>query len=213
MEGVEEWDRVLAAWRSLGAGDIEGAVGAVGRWSEAGEPDPGDAPDLDVRLARAHVALAEGAWAAAVSCSLDSLSNLERRGLSPEEASEFTSSFQQVIWRAGKGSAGLGGKQVAAFGSADDAKRASGAFSGLSTRLYLAKSVPVDAKSALIRHFALCAVACDNALLELCRRKPSLLGRLRRRGGADVPAIAQPLPSFDVSGPLREDRWDAALAG
>lgn len=203
--------RAARAWAALKAGDIEGAADQAGRWVPLEEGAP--APDVDLCLAQAHIALAEEAYPAALDASIAVLSALGTGVAQVDDAtaSALARSFQRVICEAGNGAAGLAGMHFAAFSTPDACKRASGVFSGLSTRLYLTRPIATEAKAPLVKHFARCAVACDTALLDLCRKRGGFLDRIRKRREAPVEDASgpglRPLPELAVEGPLREDAW------
>ena len=207
-------DRAAEAWAFLRAGDAERAADLVGRWQEPEDGDLTGVPAPDVCLVQAHIALAEGTYASAISCATTALGIMGTAADGADDGrDELARSFQLVIAAAGDGVAGLAGKRLASFATPDDAKRASGTYSGLSTRLYLTRPIPPAWKADLIKHFALCAVACDTALMEMCKKHGSVFSRLRRKKDeADRTSAAQPLPHFEVTGPVRESRWEE-LAG
>ena len=212
MDCGRDIDGAAEAWGLLRSGDVEGAAGLVGRWQEPEDGDPTGVPAPDVCLAQAHIALVEGSYAGALSCAMTALGIMgAAAGDADGELEELARSFQLIIAAAGDGVAGLAGKRLASFASPDDAKRASGTYSGLSTRLYLTRPIPPAWKADLIKHFALCAVACDTALMEMCKKHGSVFSRLRRRkkNEAERAPVAQPLPRFEVAGDVREACWDA----
>ena len=109
-------------------------------------PEDGDltgVPAPDVCLAQAHIALAEGAYTSVISCAMTALGIMGTAADGADDGrDELARSFQLVIAAAGDGAAGLAGKCLASFATPDDAKRASGTYSGLSTRLYLTRPIP-----------------------------------------------------------------------
>ena len=220
MQGRSEVLAALAAvWVRLQAGETGEAERELARAEELG------AAKADVCLMRAHIAEAKGAFREALQLAYEGLAVLAGQGAADADAAThgvaagtadvdaaaLSHSLERLAARVGEKSTGFTWEAI--FASTGAANAASARYSMLMGQAN-AVPMPKDAKARLTKHFAFCTVTCDYALRN--HEGASFFGRLTgcfRKKPAAAPAadafISQDGPTFEVSGPFREDEWAA----